>query len=103
VQAWPKWRHHLHRMICELHACNTRTRAGPCIGRQRRNAGGRGFDVAWRYIVCDFTDHLSIKHRGCSLNLRYCAMLAVWRLHCVHTLIKMYAIPTLFFHTLVTC
>ena len=37
------------------------------------------------------------------LNLCYCAMIAVWRLHCVRTLMKMYLIPTLILHTLVTC
>ena len=33
----------------------------------------------------------------------YCAMIAYWRLRCIPRLIIMYEIPTLFFHTLVTC
>jgi len=44
-----------------------------------------------------------VAHVRAIMNLCYCAVISSWRLHCLHTLIKMYASPTLFFDTLVTC
>ena len=93
--------------------CNTFTKIAPCFITYI-------FTWVWwtkgigRYTVCDVTNHLNNDNNNnnrCELtdlkyiclNLCSCAMIVLRRLHSVHTLITMYTISTLFFHTLVTC